>query len=239
MIGAFFDIDGTIYRNSLLTEHFKKMIKYELLDKKIYDENVKKTYTLWSERVGDYDNYLLDLTKVYVEAIKGFSVKDNDFISDQVMKLKGNRVYKYTRDRIKWHKEQGHKVIFISGSPDFLVKRMAEKWNADDYCGSTYFIENGVFSGEIGPMWDSEHKIQALNKFCKKYNIDLKDSFAYGDTSGDYTMLNAVGNPIAINPSKEFFKQLRADEQLSEKIQIVVERKDIIYKLDSNIDIID
>ncbi|MFA6709126.1 MAG: HAD-IB family hydrolase [Fusobacterium sp.] len=239
MIGAFFDIDGTIYRNSLLTEHFKKMIKYELLDKKLYDENVKKTYTLWSERVGDYDNYLLDLTKVYVEAIKGFSVKDNDFISDQVMKLKGNRVYKYTRDRIKWHKEQGHKVIFISGSPDFLVKRMAEKWNADDYCGSTYFIENGVFSGEIGPMWDSEHKIQALNKFCKKYNIDLKDSFAYGDTSGDYTMLNAVGNPIAINPSKEFFKQLRADENLSEKIQIVVERKDVIYKLDSNIDIID
>lgn len=239
MIGAFFDIDGTIYRNSLLTEHFKKMIKYELLDKKLYDENVKKTYTLWSERVGDYDNYLLDLTKVYVEAIKGFSVKDNDFISDQVMKLKGNRVYKYTRDRIKWHKEQGHKVIFISGSPDFLVKRMAEKWNADDYCGSTYFIENGVFSGEIGPMWDSEHKIQALNKFCKKYNIDLKDSFAYGDTSGDYTMLNAVGNPIAINPSKEFFKQLRADENLSEKIQIIVERKDVIYKLDSNIDIID
>jgi len=239
MIGAFFDIDGTIYRNSLLTEHFKKMIKYELLDKKIYDENVKKTYTLWSERVGDYDNYLLDLTKVYVEAIKGFSVKDNDFISDQVMKLKGNRVYKYTRDRIKWHKDQGHKVIFISGSPDFLVKRMAEKWNADDYCGSTYFIENGVFSGEIGPMWDSEHKIQALNKFCEKYDIDLKDSFAYGDTSGDYTMLNAVGNPIAINPSKEFFKQLRADKQLSEKIQIVVERKDIIYKLDSNIDIID
>lgn len=239
MIGAFFDIDGTIYRNSLLTEHFKKMIKYELLDKKIYDENVKKTYTLWSERVGDYDNYLLDLTKVYVEAIKGFSVKDNDFISDQVMKLKGNRVYKYTRDRIKWHKEQGHKVIFISGSPDFLVKRMAEKWKADDYCGSTYVIENGLFSGEIGPMWDSEHKIQALNKFCKKYDIDLSQSFAYGDTSGDYTMLNAVGNPITINPSKEFFKQLKSDKKLSEKIQIIVERKDVIYKLDSNIEIID
>ena len=31
MVGAFFDIDGTIYRNSLLTEHFKKMIKYELM----------------------------------------------------------------------------------------------------------------------------------------------------------------------------------------------------------------
>lgn len=239
MIGAFFDIDGTIYRNSLLTEHFKKMIKYELLDYKIYNENVKKTYTLWSERMGDYDNYLLDLTKVYVEAIKGFSVKDNDFISDQVMKLKGNRVYKYTRDRIKWHKEQGHKVIFISGSPDFLVKRMAEKWKADDYCGSTYFVKNGVFSGEIGPMWDSVHKIQALNKFCDQYDIDLNKSFAYGDTSGDYTMLNSVGNPITINPSKEFFKQLKADKKLSKITQIIVERKDVIYKLDLNTEIID
>ena len=30
MIAAFFDIDGTIYRNSLLTEHFKKLIKYDI-----------------------------------------------------------------------------------------------------------------------------------------------------------------------------------------------------------------
>ena len=29
MIAAFFDIDGTIFRNSLLTEHFKKLIKYD------------------------------------------------------------------------------------------------------------------------------------------------------------------------------------------------------------------
>ena len=27
-IGAFFDIDGTIYRDSLMVEHFKKLIKY-------------------------------------------------------------------------------------------------------------------------------------------------------------------------------------------------------------------
>ena len=32
MIAAFFDIDGTIYRNALLIEHFKKLIKYELFD---------------------------------------------------------------------------------------------------------------------------------------------------------------------------------------------------------------
>ena len=29
---AFFDIDGTIYRDSLMVEHFKKLIKYEVVD---------------------------------------------------------------------------------------------------------------------------------------------------------------------------------------------------------------
>ncbi|HSN66914.1 MAG TPA: HAD-IB family hydrolase, partial [Fusibacter sp.] len=28
-IAAFLDIDGTLYRNSLMIEHFKKMVKYE------------------------------------------------------------------------------------------------------------------------------------------------------------------------------------------------------------------
>ena len=42
MIGAFFDIDGTICRNSLLTEHFKKMIKYELIDSLEYEEKVNR-----------------------------------------------------------------------------------------------------------------------------------------------------------------------------------------------------
>ena len=236
MIGAFFDIDGTIYRNSLLTEHFKKMIKYELIDPLDYEEKVKDTFKLWNERKGDYDKYLLSLTESYVNAMIGISEKDNDFVSDQVLNLSGNRVYRYTRERIKWHKEQGHKVIFISGSPDFLVKRMANKWGADDYQGSIYHTKDGRFSGEISPMWDSRNKIKSLNRFCEKYNLDLEKSYAYGDTSGDYSMLKSVGNPIAINPSKEFLEKLRENQEISKKVQVIIERKDVIYKVNLDVE---
>ena len=236
MIGAFFDIDGTIYRNSLLTEHFKKMIKYELIDPLAYEEKVKETFKLWNERKGDYDKYLLSLTESYVNAMIGISEKDNDFVSDQVLNLSGNRVYRYTRERIKWHKEQGHKVIFISGSPDFLVKRMANKCGADDYQGSIYHTKDGRFSGEISPMWDSRNKIKSLNRFCEKYNLDLEKSYAYGDTSGDYSMLKSVGNPIAINPSKEFLEKLRENKEISKKVQVIIERKDVIYKVNLDVE---
>lgn len=84
-----------------------------------YQEHVEEAFKLWDTRVGDYDEYLDKLVEAYVKAMEGLPVSYNDFISDQVVYLKGNRVYSYTRDQIKWHKEQGHKVIFISGSPDF------------------------------------------------------------------------------------------------------------------------
>ncbi|MGL5578258.1 MAG: HAD-IB family hydrolase, partial [Fusobacteriaceae bacterium] len=87
MIAAFFDIDGTIYRDSLLIEHFKKLIKYELIDLNQYERKVKESYKLWDERKGDYDSYLQDLTTTYVEAIRGLSLQYNNFIADQVLEL--------------------------------------------------------------------------------------------------------------------------------------------------------
>ena len=236
MIAAFFDIDVTIYRNSLLTEHFKKLIKYDLLDFSAYDQRVKEAFKLWDERVGNYDNYLEDLTGTYVDAIKGLPTRYNDFVADKVVELKGNRVYTYTREMIKWHKSQGHLVIFISGSPDFLVSRMAKKWNADDYCGSTYHTDStGALTGEISPMWDSANKLKSIHKFCEKYNIDLDKSYAYGDTHGDVTMLELVGNPKAINPSLELLNTIKKSELLSNKVEVIVERKDVIYSLPANV----
>lgn len=236
MIVAFFDIDGTIHRNSLLTEHFKKLLKYDLLDFSIYDRRVKEAFKLWDERIGNYDNYLEDLTGTYVDALRGLPTKYNDFVADKVVELKGNKVYTYTRKMIKWHKEQGHLVIFISGSPDFLVSRMAKKWEADDFCGSTYFTdENGMFTGEVSPMWDSKNKQKAIENFCKKYNIDLEKSYAYGDTNGDVSMFTLVGNPKAINPSFELLTIIKNNEMLKKKTEIVIERKDVIYSFNADV----
>lgn len=242
MIAAFFDIDGTIYRNALLIEHFKKMIKYELFDDVEYRLKVEEAFHLWDTRKGDYDNYLFDLIEVYKNAINGLSEQYNNFISDQVLSLKGNRVYAYTRQMIKWHKEQGHKVIFISGSPSFLVSRMADKFGADEFCGSVYELDENTkkFSGKITkPMWDSIHKKEAIDSFIKKYNIDMDKSFAYGDTNGDFSMLSSVGNPRAINPSKELLKKIKKSDILKSKIEIIVERKDVIYKLNPNVETVE
>ena len=71
-----------------------------------------------------------------------------------------------------------------------------------------------------------------MNILKEKYNIDLDLSYAYGDTAGDYLMLSRVGHPYAINPTKELINRIKNTEALVEKIQIIVERKDVIYRID-------
>ncbi|NLT47915.1 MAG: HAD-IB family hydrolase, partial [Clostridiales bacterium] len=47
-----------------------------------------------------------------------------------------------------------------------------------------------------------------------------------------FSMLQLVGHPYAINPTRELITKIRQDEQLRNKISIIVERKDVAYKLD-------
>ncbi|QOR64991.1 HAD-IB family hydrolase [Cytobacillus suaedae] len=229
---AFFDIDGTFYRDSLLIEHFKRLIKHEIISPSVWHEKVKHTFQDWDKRQGNYDSYLLDVSKTYVEHLTDVSKEDIEFIAKQVIRLKADRVYKYTRQQIKWHLDNDHKVIFISGSPDFLVSKMAEKYLATDYCGSTYHInDEGFFTGQVQPMWDSVNKEKTIKAMVDKHNIDLTQSYAYGDTNGDLTMFKCVGNPVAINPAKELLTAITEQDDLREKTRIVIERKDVIYQI--------
>jgi HAD superfamily hydrolase (TIGR01490 family) len=229
---AFFDIDGTISRDGLISEMFKKMIKYELIENSKWYKDVEPAFIQWNKRLGDYDLYLQKMVDIYSETVKFTNPYHISYIAKKVIEQKGERVYTYSRERIKWHKDQGHIVIAISGSPLELVSEMSAMYGMDDYRGTVYEIgSNGAYNGKIIPMWDSASKEKAVAAMAKKHQIDLSASFAYGDTAGDFSMLKLVGHPFAINPTRELISHILGDEQLRSTVSIIVERKDVTYRL--------
>lgn len=238
-IAAFFDIDGTIFRDSLMIAHFQKMREYGIINDYAWYGNINFSEEKWHKRRVDYDDFLDDISKAYVESLMGVSYGDIMFTARHTMRSRADEVYRFTKHRIQKHRELGHMIIFISGSPDFLVRQMANIWKADVYMGSKYIFQKGVFTGEIIPMWDSVSKLKAIDQLVATYDIDLERSYAYGDTNGDFTMLQSVGNPFAINPAKELLDNISADDTLSKKVTIVVERKDVIYRLKADSDTFD
>lgn len=231
-IAAFFDIDGTLYREGLITEVFKKLVKYEIIPGERWYKEVKPEYERWDKRKGNYDNYLLKMANIYIEAIKGLHRSQIEFIAKTVVSQKGDRVYSYTRDMLKWHKENKHIVVTVSGSPVELVREMAIKYGFDDYVGAVYIRDDdNIYTGEVIPMWDSASKEKAIKMLTEKYDIELEKSYAYGDTLGDFSMMNMVKNPVCINPTRELVKKVLEDPEVSSRVKIIVERKDMIYKL--------
>ena len=214
---------------------FKKMIRYELIENSKWYREVEPAFIQWNKRLGDYDLYLQKMVDIYSETIRYTNPYHISYIAKKVIEQKGERVYTYSRERIKWHKDQGHIVIAISGSPLELVKEMSAMYGMDDFKGTVYEIdEGGAYTGRIIPMWDSKSKQKAVAEMAEKHEIDLSTSYAYGDTAGDFSMLKLVGHPYAINPTRELITHILKDSHLKKNATIIVERKDVTYQF--NID---
>lgn len=59
-------------------------------------------------------------------------------------------------------------------------------------------------------------------------NFDLGNSNSYGDTIGDFTMLQMTDHSTAINSNKQLLKRLKKENV---NCIVVVERKDVIYSI--------
>lgn len=227
---AFFDIDGTLFRNSLLIEHFRLLSEDNILPEYLWHDEIRPLYQKYQNRQGAYEDYLETAALVYQENLVGI---DKDTISRYakiVIEENKNKTYKVTRKAVQKHIEEDFLVFFISGSPDYLVKDYAKLYGAEKAIATQYiFDEDNKFNGKINPMWDSGNKRKAINYLKETYEIDLSMSHAYGDTNGDYTMFEEVGHAHAINPSFELIDKLYLDENVRNKTTIHVERKDVNY----------
>ena len=68
--------------------------------------------------------------------------------------------------------------------------------------GTRYEVDaDGNFTGRFeGPFVYGPGKVEAMQAFADRHEIDLGASYAYSDSLSDLPMLRAVGNPVAVNP---------------------------------------
>lgn len=111
-IAAFFDIDGTIAKKrSLMIEHFKRLIKYDIIDESVWVDNVKQLYMDYINKDTEaYDAYIEALAEKYITDLVGFDVDYNNFIAKQSVDKVCERVYLFSRNQLEFHKNNGHLI---------------------------------------------------------------------------------------------------------------------------------
>jgi HAD superfamily hydrolase (TIGR01490 family) len=223
---AVFDIDGTLFRSSLLIELVERLI-----DQDIFPAKARTIYTNaendWRDRKGDYGKFVRKVVEAFGKNIKGIPYGEVADVAGEIIEAKKDHVYRYTRDLVKDLKKQGYFLLAISHSPKFIVDGFGYELGFDKTYGT--FYETGASNRFTGVLEDEElimNKAAVLTRAVKKENLSLVNSFGVGDTESDIPMLEMVDNPIVFNPNNALYKQAQ-----KRMWKVVVERKDVIYEM--------
>lgn len=97
-------------------------------------------------------------------------------------------------ERLRWHRSQGHRVVLVSASLDFLLEHWARSAGVDDVLATRLEVREGRLTGRLaGCNCYGPEKVARLEALVGDLaGIEL---YAYGDSRGDRELLAAAQHP--------------------------------------------
>ncbi len=223
---AVFDVDGTIFRSSLLIE-----LVEELIAQGTFPENTRKIYLAaqknWLDRRDSYEKYIGAVVEAFDSHLTGVAEKDFKRAVARVIASQQFRVYRYTRDLVLELKRKGYYLLVISHSPKMVLDGFAKLWGFDKVYGRMFELNDSRhFTGQAYYLDLIQDKAKILERALEKEDLTLRGSVGVGDTDSDIPFLKMVERPVCFNPNSGLFQAAKKNGW-----QVVVERKDVIYKI--------
>ena len=223
---AIFDVDGTIFRSSLLIQVVNRLIEKEVFPpstRRVYE----REYERWLNREGDYDEYISAVVRAFVKHLKGVHYSALADAAEEIVDEQWKRTYRYTRDLLKSLKKRGYFLLAVSHSPKTVLDKFCPRLGFDKTYGILYEIgPQECFTGNIIEEHLILNKASIVRRAVEKENLTLQHSIGVGDTETDIPFLEMVAKPICFNPNSKLYRYAKRM-----KWNVVVERKDVVYEL--------
>jgi HAD superfamily hydrolase (TIGR01490 family) len=209
-VAAFFDLDGTLMPMPSMEKRFLSMLRYrKLIGIRNYVSWLMEMVRLLPVGL----NHVMHANKMYLRGVcvrGGASLRVPSFNAAAI-------------ERVAWHAERGHLIVIVSGTLEMLAARAARELEAElgarglvckiHVCATRLEQKDELWTGRIvGEAIFGEAKARAIRRVAAEEDLDLRRCFAYGDSSTDRWMLEAVGKPAAVNPSNDLARIARRND---------------------------
>jgi fatty acyl-CoA reductase len=199
---AFFDVDGTIVSTTIV--HY-----YVQFRSCLFPTFLRPFWIAWFALKVVYYFFLDKVSRtrfnqVFYRNYRGLNAENvKQLAGEQFETYVHSKLFPAALDCIREHQNRGDLIVLVTGSLDFIVQPLADYLQADAALTVQLEEAHGKFTGELTTLPLSEtEKVRAIQTFVEQHNVDLAVSYAYGDSRADLPMLQCVGNPVAVNPSK-------------------------------------
>ncbi len=136
--------------------------------------------------------------------LKGLRVEElRALVADAMEPILKPLVYQEPLHLVARHREHSEPVYIVSATLQEIVEELARELGFDGAIGSTCEIVDGVYTGRSLRGAHGEGKADAIRELAEREDLDLAASTAYSDSHTDLPFLEAVGNPVAVNPDRK------------------------------------
>jgi HAD superfamily hydrolase (TIGR01490 family) len=206
---AFFDLDKTIIAKSSTLAFSKPFQAGGLISRRAV---LRSAYAQFVYLVGGADHDQMEKMREFLSRLcAGWDVQTvRDIVADTLHNVVDPLVFDEAVSLIEEHHLAGRDVIIVSASGAEVVEPIGEMLGADGVVATQMRVVDGRYTGEIDYYAYAENKAAAMRRLAEEHEYDLSRSYAYSDSITDVHMLEAVGNPYAVNPDRELRRQANA-----------------------------
>lgn len=206
MEAAFFDLDKTIISRSSSLALSRPLYRAGLVSRAqlLRGAYAQLVYLL----VGADETKMERLKDGMLALTKGWDRAEVErLVQDVVLDVIDPYVYQEALDLIELHRSEGRRIYIVSSSPEEIVRPLARHFGVSGVIATRAEIgDDGRYTGELEFYAYAEQKAEAIRALAARVGIDLEGSYAYTDSITDLAMLEAVGNPVAVNPDRDLRK---------------------------------
>jgi HAD superfamily hydrolase (TIGR01490 family) len=203
MEAAFFDLDKTIISRSSSLALSRPMYRAGLVSRGqlLRGAYAQMVYLL----VGADEKKMERLKEGMLALTRGWDrVQVEELVRDVILEVIDPYVYQEALDLMELHRSEGRRIYIVSSSPEEVVRPLAAHFGVSGVIATRAEVdETGRYTGELEFYCYGEQKAEAVRELAERVGIDLDRSYAYTDSITDLPLLEAVGNPIAVNPDRE------------------------------------
>jgi HAD superfamily hydrolase (TIGR01490 family) len=203
-IGAFFDLDGTLLAPPSLEWRF---IGYLVKRDEITTKNVARWVVQSAKALLNGQRCAIFANKHYLAGIHEPVIAEwASTVTHASLPLFAEGI-----DRMQQHLDCGHRVVLVTGTLAPLARAVTcHLPRGVEVRATKVETQESCFTGRIsGTHLGFGEKARVIHEYAEEFDLDLRQSFAYGNEMSDAKMLEAVGHPAAVNASRSLEREAR------------------------------
>ena len=106
------------------------------------------------------------------------------------------------RRAVERHREQGDLLAIVTGASPYAARPLARRLRIPHVVASELEVDDrGIFTGKfVEPLCYGDGKIVRAKRLAKEHGFALEESTFYSDSFTDLPLLEAVAEPVIVNP---------------------------------------